>query len=134
MSLYLAQKEKQTAVSKEICFLAAIFHDVFKEEENHEVKGGNFARKILKSLKYKQDVIEKVAENIAYHNNHDKILRTIESKILWDADKLCCATAEIALFIEWYIVCCLRTRDLLFCLHYGFINLKNAVCEVVKYR
>ena len=25
-----------------------------------------------------------------------------------------CATAEIALFIEWHIVCCLRTRDLLF--------------------
>ncbi|CEG12596.1 hypothetical protein MSIBF_A2500008 [groundwater metagenome] len=39
-------------------------------------------------MKYKQDVIEKVAENIAYHNNNDKILRTIESKILWDADKL----------------------------------------------
>ncbi len=28
--------------------------------------------------------------------------------------QLYCATAEIALFIEWYIVCCLRTRDLLF--------------------
>ncbi|CEG12436.1 hypothetical protein MSIBF_A2290004 [groundwater metagenome] len=28
--------------------------------------------------------------------------------------KLYCATAEIALFIEWHIVCCLRTRDLLF--------------------
>ncbi|CEG13793.1 Short-chain dehydrogenase/reductase SDR (fragment) [groundwater metagenome] len=27
---------------------------------------------------------------------------------------LYCSTAEIALFIEWYIVCCLRTRDLLF--------------------
>ncbi|CEG11468.1 hypothetical protein MSIBF_A1460027 [groundwater metagenome] len=25
-----------------------------------------------------------------------------------------CSTAEIALFIEWHIVCCLRTRDLLF--------------------
>ncbi|CEG13991.1 hypothetical protein MSIBF_A850006 [groundwater metagenome] len=25
-----------------------------------------------------------------------------------------CSTAEIALFIEWHIVCCLRTKDLLF--------------------
>lgn len=88
VSLYLAQKEKQTAASKEICFLAAIFHDVFKEEENHEIMGGDFAEKILRTLKYKQDVIEKVAESIADHNNHGKILRTIEAKILWDADKL----------------------------------------------
>jgi len=88
VSLYLAQKEKQTAASKEICFLAAIFHDVFKEEKNHEIMGGDFARKILRTLKYKQDVIEKVAESIADHNNNGKILRTIEAKILWDADKL----------------------------------------------
>ncbi|CEG13096.1 hypothetical protein MSIBF_A3210003 [groundwater metagenome] len=27
---------------------------------------------------------------------------------------LYCSTAEIALFIEWHIVCCLRTIDLLF--------------------
>ncbi|CEG13175.1 hypothetical protein MSIBF_A3370006 [groundwater metagenome] len=33
---------------------------------------------------------------------------------LWVAEQLYCSTAEIALFIEWHIVCCLRTRDLLF--------------------
>jgi len=88
VSMYLAQKEKIPVAGKEICFLSALFHDVFKEEENHEVKGGDFARKILKSLTYKPDVIEKVAESIADHNNNEKILRTIEAKILWDADKL----------------------------------------------
>jgi len=88
VSMYLAQKEKIPVAGKEICFLAALFHDVFKEEENHEVKGGAFAGKILKSLTYKPDVIEKVAESIADHNNNEKILLTIEAKILWDADKL----------------------------------------------
>ncbi|PKP56168.1 MAG: hypothetical protein CVT88_10475 [Candidatus Altiarchaeales archaeon HGW-Altiarchaeales-1] len=88
MSMYLAQKEKIPVAGKEICFLSALFHDVFKEEENHEVKGGAFAGKILKSLTYKPEVIEKVAVSIADHNNNEKILLTIEAKILWDADKL----------------------------------------------
>ncbi|NCS91536.1 MAG: HD domain-containing protein [Candidatus Altiarchaeum hamiconexum] len=87
-SMYIAQKEKLTAASKEICFLSAIFHDVFKEEENHDVKGRDFAIKILKSLKYRQNVIEKVAESIADHSNSEKFLHTVEAKILWDADKL----------------------------------------------
>ncbi|CEG14046.1 hypothetical protein MSIBF_A960004 [groundwater metagenome] len=46
-------------------------------------------------------------------------MKTVEKnncKIKYDEVKtqLYCATAEIALFIEWHIVCCLRTRDLLF--------------------
>lgn len=85
VSLYLSEKEN---ANKEICFLSAIFHDVFKEEEDHELKGGEFAGKILKMLKYSQDVVEKVTESIVNHNNHNKILNTIEAKILWDADKL----------------------------------------------
>jgi len=88
MSMYLAQKERQSTVTKEICFLSAVFHDVFKEEEKHEVKGSDFAKKFLKSLKYKPEIIERVAKSIAEHNDNGKILRTFESKILWDADKL----------------------------------------------
>jgi len=87
MGVYLARKEGLNAKGKEICFLAAIFHDVFKEEENHEVKGKEFAEKILKSKKYHSDVIKKVGNAIAGHNSKNA-LNAIESKILWDADKL----------------------------------------------
>jgi len=60
MSVYLARKERLNAKGKEICFLAAIFHDVFKEERNHEIKGKEFAEKILKSKKYHSDVIKRL--------------------------------------------------------------------------
>ncbi|CEG14041.1 hypothetical protein MSIBF_A950005 [groundwater metagenome] len=49
--------------------------------------------------------------------SHDVINRQlgkekITPKVVWE--NVYCSTAEIALFIEWHIVCCLRTKDLLF--------------------
>ncbi|CEG13956.1 hypothetical protein MSIBF_A780002 [groundwater metagenome] len=72
---------------------------------------------IGKSDNYKRDALILYLEGLGFRSigrflkvSHVAVFNWIKKF----GKQLYCATAEIALFIEWHIVCCLRTRDLLF--------------------
>lgn len=70
--------------------LTCIFHDSERRDkpENHELRSAVLAEKYLKERGYSLSFIVKVKEIILkHHEKHDK-LKTLEEKILWDADKI----------------------------------------------
>ncbi len=95
LCLEIAESEKD--VDMEILISAALLHDIARVEENndntgtvdHAVLGSYMAKEILKNIDYDDDKIEKIAHCIVTHRfrtgNEPK---TIEAKILFDADKL----------------------------------------------
>ena len=85
--------EKSNAdVNDEVLALAVILHDIgrsYKSETHHAVIGSKIARMLLKGMGYEDDVIDHVVHAILAHSYSLGIkARTMEAKILSDADKL----------------------------------------------
>jgi uncharacterized protein len=75
---------------------AALLHDIGRRYETreqgkicHAEKGAELAREILEKLDFAPSFIDEIAHCIEAHRYRgDKIPRTLEAKILYDADKL----------------------------------------------
>lgn len=95
LCLLLAKYEEN--VDLEILIPSAFLHDIARVKENedktgevdHAVLGGEMAENILRNLAYEDEKVEKIKHCIITHRfrtgNEPK---TIEAKILFDADKL----------------------------------------------
>lgn len=95
LCLLIANGEKN--VDREILEAAVLLHDIARVKENgdttgstdHAVLGSEMAERILKEMNFPKDKIENVKHSILCHRfrtgNEPK---TIEAKILFDADKL----------------------------------------------
>ncbi|MBN1055308.1 HD domain-containing protein [Clostridium botulinum] len=95
LCLTLAKDERN--VDFEVLIPAALLHDIARVEESqdktgkidHAVLGGDLVEEILRDLEYNEEKINKIKDCIIAHRfrtgNEPK---TIESKILFDADKL----------------------------------------------
>ncbi|OGS24090.1 MAG: hypothetical protein A2297_05375 [Elusimicrobia bacterium RIFOXYB2_FULL_48_7] len=86
LSKYLAVKEKADV---EVCETAAYLHDIAADKfrRKHGIVGAKQARRFLEKIGAPQDFVKQVAYSISQHNNGSP-KKTIEAKILWDADKL----------------------------------------------
>jgi uncharacterized protein len=84
LALFIAEKE---GADIEVVRKAAELHDIARNEKNHAIKGAEIA--IEKLREYDEDFIEKVTHCIETHSFSAGITpRTLEAKILSDADKL----------------------------------------------
>lgn len=95
LCMLISKYEKD--VDMEVLIPAALLHDIARVKESqdntgeidHAVLGGEMAVKILKELNYEEDKIDTIKNCIISHRfrtgNEPK---TIEGKILFDADKL----------------------------------------------
>jgi len=95
LCLRLAKGTK--GVNLEILKLAALLHDIggFKELKDksgrtcHAKESAKMAQKILKTLGYPQNKIDKIIHCILAHRHRTGVIpQTIEAEILFDADKL----------------------------------------------
>ena len=88
----LAKKlAKLTGADKDVILASAWLHDVRKDAgSKHPVEGAKFARRFLPTTDFPTRKIERVALAIEDHMGlwRDKPLKTLESQVLWDADKL----------------------------------------------
>lgn len=80
-------------IDMEVLQIAIFLHDVDqpydKEKGEHVSSSMETARKILQSIEYPEEKIETVIAIISEHSSENKKdATTIESKILYDADKL----------------------------------------------
>ena len=92
-ALKIAKKEKNVNIG--ILITSALLHDIAREKEktdktiNHAIEGANMAYKFLLENNYNENFASRVKDCIETHrfrsNNEPK---TIEAKILFDADKL----------------------------------------------
>lgn len=93
LCLHIGKKEK---ANLEVLKISALLHDIARQKEDeshgkvcHALEGAKMARKILKSLKVNQNVIDQVAHCIETHRFRNSLVpETIEAKVLFDADKL----------------------------------------------
>lgn len=95
LCIKIAEFEKD--VDMEVLIPASLLHDIARVEENndnsgtidHAVLGSQMSKEILKNISYDEEKIEKIAHCILAHRfrtgNEPK---TLEAKILFDADKL----------------------------------------------
>ena len=75
---------------------ACLLHDIGRREEmrscgkiSHEEKGAELAEKFLRKLKLDQSIVENITHCIIAHRyRHAREPKTIEAKVLFDADKL----------------------------------------------
>ena len=75
---------------------AALLHDIGRRYETreqgkicHAEKGAELAREILAKLEFSPDLIDQICHCIEAHRYRgDKVPKTLEAKILYDADKL----------------------------------------------
>ncbi len=86
---------REEGADLEILALAALLHDVARPLEeagkvkDHAVEGARIARRFLRSMGYPEERIEAVAHAIEAHRfSRGPKPRTLEAKILSDADKL----------------------------------------------
>ncbi len=88
---------KNENANMEIVEIAAILHDIARVREDkdksgntdHAALGAKMAEKILKELNYSEDIVKGVVHCIETHRfRGEKAPKTIEAKILFDADKL----------------------------------------------
>lgn len=95
MCIYLSKYEEN--VDLDILIPAALLHDIARviESQNktgeidHAILGGKMAEGILRSLDYEEEKIEKIKHCITTHRYRSgNEPKTIEAKILFDADKL----------------------------------------------
>lgn len=109
LALNLSKSEK--GVNLDILKTAVLLHDIARAKEDnddtgktdHAVVGAEMAGKILKSLHYPEDKIKAVQYCIFAHRfkNNTKA-KTIEAKILFDADKLdACGAIGLARGASW---------------------------------
>ena len=99
MAMRLAKGEK---VDMEVIKLAALLHDIGGKKEmddptgktDHAIESAKMARPILEKLGFSEDKINHICDCIVSHrykNEHQP--KTLEAKILFDADKLDAAGA-----------------------------------------
>jgi len=93
LCLHLAKEEKD--VNMNVLEAAAILHDIAREEENnnhgldHALLGAEMAGLILKDFDFTTDEVKNIKHCISAHRYRNDIHpKTIEAKILFDADKL----------------------------------------------
>lgn len=95
LCLFIANHEKD--VDLEVLIPAALLHDIARVKESkdntgeidHAVLGAEMAGEILKSLDYSNNEIDKIKHCITAHRfRSGNEPKTIEAKILFDADKL----------------------------------------------
>ncbi len=97
--LKLAKKiaEEEGKADMEVIELAALLHDIARVREDndktgnidHAVSGAEMARKILSELAYPKRTIDAVCHSIRTHRfRGENVPKTLEAKILFDADKL----------------------------------------------
>ncbi len=83
---YIARRE---GADVDVVLKAAELHDIARNSENHAVESAKIARKLLKAEGYSDEFIEAVAHAIEAHSFSANIEpKTIEAKVLSDADKL----------------------------------------------
>ena len=93
MAIHIGKKEK---ANLKVLGLAALFHDIAREEEDksngkidHAEKGAILAKEILGKYDLTDDELGNIAHCIQTHRyRNNKIPETIEAKILYDSDKL----------------------------------------------
>jgi uncharacterized protein len=87
IATFLAKKEKANV---ELVWIGALLHDIGWAVGNpHNETGAKLANKILKEMNYPKEKSEKIVRIILRHPLafKDK-LKTLEEKIVWDADKI----------------------------------------------
>jgi uncharacterized protein len=80
-----------TGADEEVVEAAAWLHDIAKDKgSNHPQMGAAYARRFLPRTNFPADKIERVAQAIEQHMGlwRSHPLETLESQVLWDADKL----------------------------------------------
>lgn len=93
LTLRIGKKEK---ADLEIIEIAALLHDIGRKKEMkerglfcHAEHGAKIAKKILQKYKFAANNIANIVQCIESHRyRNDKIPKTIEAKVLFDADKL----------------------------------------------
>jgi len=95
LCVFLSKYEEN--VDMEVLIPAVLLHDIARVKESkdksgeidHAILGSEMAEEILRNLKYEEDKIEKIKHCIITHRfRTDNRPKTIEAKILFDADKL----------------------------------------------
>jgi uncharacterized protein len=86
---YIGQKER---ANMEVLIPAAYLHDIgrviLKDIKGHVEKSVYLAKVLLKNLEYDEELIKQVIIAIEDHHKNDTVPRTLEGKVLYDADKL----------------------------------------------
>ncbi|MGB1252146.1 MAG: HD domain-containing protein, partial [Candidatus Promineifilaceae bacterium] len=80
-----------TGADADVIEAAAWLHDICKEaKDRHPQEGAKFARRFLPTTDFPIDKVHNVALAIEDHMGlwRDEPLRSLESQVLWDADKL----------------------------------------------
>ncbi|MDI9644179.1 MAG: HD domain-containing protein [Candidatus Verstraetearchaeota archaeon] len=73
----------------EILDLAALFHDVKREEADHAMSSATHAGRILLSEGFSEEFVSAVKEAIAAHSyTSGRVPNSLEAKVLSDADRL----------------------------------------------
>jgi len=98
LALKIAKKENADLF---IVKLAALLHDIgikqedeFNKTEYHSAISIKIAQMILHKYKISHEIMDKVLSCISTHKfRNDKVKKTIEAKVLFDADKLDCIGA-----------------------------------------
>jgi uncharacterized protein len=93
--VYLCEQiGNQEHADMQILLPAALFHDIARplEEEGgipHEVEGAHIAEQFLRSIRYEEELIQKIIHAIRTHRYRSvEKPETLEARILSDADKL----------------------------------------------
>lgn len=93
LAIQIGKKEK---ADLEVLRLAAVLHDIARKEQDesggkicHAERGAVLAREILKKYNFPEEKIKNIAHCIEVHRfRKNKTPKTLEAKILHDADKL----------------------------------------------
>lgn len=110
-NLCLSIAKEEQKVDLGILKIAALLHDIARRKEDldksgkvdHAILSAQMAEKILKDLGYSEEKIEKIKHCIETHRFKGRLKpKTIEAKILFDADKLdVCGAIGIARSACW---------------------------------
>jgi len=93
LALNIAKKEK---ADLEVVKLSALLHDVARKEQDesagkidHAIRGAILAKEILQRYNINKEKINNICHSIECHRYRNNLTpKTIEAKILYDADKL----------------------------------------------
>jgi len=87
IAVLLAKKEN---ADRELVQVAAVLHDVGRGiGQPHNETGAKLASEILNNLQYPLEKTKKVARIVLLHDiGSESKLRSLEEKIVWDADKI----------------------------------------------